>query len=260
GHHCSGLPPPRSKVPRCIPGSGPHPIWNSGARNGGLFDSRCDLSLRSRQCGPAGPSPGPRHVVRLGRSPAREENGMRRVRRGMAVLVLAAGMGSGVAAEAGQEIGTLRWQLAPFCNVLALAAAVEGSGIVLSGFDDNCGVAHSAAYGTASLNPNGTLNLGLTIVTGGGPGEHLDALLDPATASGPGPAARGPGGTFVFNPASAAGPPRPAPSAIQARVTGTCGGAGAIRAVNADGSVSCTAVFGTNTNIAAAGDGAECTT
>src|SRR5262245_10054339 len=108
--------------------------------------------------------------------------------RGMPSVVVAmlvgVGLGLGVA-EAGQAVGTVLWQLAPFCNVLTLAAVVEGPGAVLSGFDENCGGAHSAAYGTVSLNPDGTLNLGLTIVTGGGPGEHLDAVLDLATVSGP---------------------------------------------------------------------------
>ena len=157
-------------------------------------------------------------------------------------------------AHAATDVGVVRWQLAPFCNVLTLNAVVEGAGAVLSGFDDNCGGAHSAAYGTVSVNPDATLNLGVTIVTGGGPGEHLDAVLNLATVSGPFHDASGHTGTLIFDPSNPTGTPRPAPTASQARVTGACAGTGAIRAVNADGSVSCTAVFGTNTNIAAAGN------
>ncbi len=51
-----------------------------------------------------------------------------------------------------QSLGTFRWQLQPFCNVVTLSVTAHGSSIVaLDGFDDNaapasdrvCSVPHS---------------------------------------------------------------------------------------------------------------------
>jgi hypothetical protein len=116
-------------------------------------------------------------------------------------------------APALQELGQFRWQFASFCNVVTLSVVQEGSTFALAGFDDNCGGSNSAAFGTASLNPDGTAAMGLTIVMQNGVTDHFNILLNLATLSGTWQSASGKTGVFFFNPPSpAAGSPRPAPT------------------------------------------------
>jgi hypothetical protein len=114
-----------------------------------------------------------------------------------AALVAAALLVQASPGEA-QDLGTFRWQLAPFCNVFTLSVFQSGSGIVLSGWDDRCGASQRApSYGTASLNPDGTAGIGVTTIQPTVTG-HFSILLNLGTLSGPWSNDLGQSGTFVF--------------------------------------------------------------
>jgi len=51
-----------------------------------------------------------------------------------------------------QPLGTFRWQLLPYCNVLTLNVIQQGGIYTLDGTDDGCGAAHAAsAAGIAKI-------------------------------------------------------------------------------------------------------------
>ena len=158
-----------------------------------------------------------------------------------------------VSPAAAQSLGTFRWQLTPFCNVVTLDVTQVGSQYRLEGFDDLCGAPNRAAVtGLVVPNPDGTLEFGLTIVTPSGP-QHVDVTFSIASLGGPWRDNGGNTGTLVFNPASVSGPPRPGglgalainPSQVQVRVTGSCGAGQSVKSINADGTVVCGAEVGT---------------
>jgi hypothetical protein len=60
-----------------------------------------------------------------------------------------------------QPIGTFRWQLAPYCNVLTLTVTQSGAIYTLDGSDVQCGPGQRAsAVGTAFANPDGSIGAG----------------------------------------------------------------------------------------------------
>ena len=68
-----------------------------------------------------------------------------------------------------QSLGTFRWQLQPYCNVLTVAVTQVGSVYRVEGTDDQCGAATSASViGTAFQNPNGSIGFGLNVVAAPG--------------------------------------------------------------------------------------------
>jgi hypothetical protein len=117
------------------------------------------------------------------------------------------------APAAAQTLGTFRWQLQPYCNVVTLTVTLNGGVYTLDGFDDQCGAGRRASVaGTAFLNPDGSIGIGLAIVTApSGAPLHVDVALNLATIGGAWRDSTGATGTFVFNPASTSGTPRPAP-------------------------------------------------
>lgn len=121
----------------------------------------------------------------------------------------------GVAAADAQSIGTFRWQLQPYCNVVTLAVTQVGGIYRVEGTDDQCGGAadKASAIGTAFPNPDGTIGFGLTIVvTPGGAPVHVDAALAPGGFDGTWKDSAGDSGTFKFTPgAPTGGQPRPQP-------------------------------------------------
>ena len=130
----------------------------------------------------------------------------------LAVAVWLAGIaGTAVA----QPVGTLRWQLLPFCNVITVAITQNGAVYRLEGTDDQCGGGADAASvtGTAFPNADGTIGFGLNIVTApGGRPVHVDAEISLATFSGTWRDSAGATGAFVFTPgASSGGNARPLP-------------------------------------------------
>jgi hypothetical protein len=85
-----------------------------------------------------------------------------------------------------QPLGTFRWQLQPYCNILTFAVTQNGPAFTLDGYDDNCGAANrSPAVGIATVNPNGSVQMAVTVITAPeGASRHIDASLNLVTVSG----------------------------------------------------------------------------
>jgi hypothetical protein len=120
-----------------------------------------------------------------------------------------------------QPLGTFKWQLQSFCNVLSLVVTQSGSVFTLDGFDDQCGATTRAPVtGLATPNPNGTIEFGLTIVaTPGAAPVHVAAAISMATLGGTWRDSTGATGNFVFTPGNGTGgSPRPASSGIPSTI------------------------------------------
>ncbi len=163
-----------------------------------------------------------------------------------------------------QPLGTFRWQLQPYCNVLTVRVDDAGGVFRLDGFDDQCGAPERApAVGVATLNPDGSIGLGVHIVVAPeGRALSLDARVNPGDGQGTWRDSAGNAGRFALG-AATGGAPRPLPTVpastiasgaitaahlapglvgtvAQARVRGLCTNTQAMRGVNPDGSVACT--------------------
>lgn len=128
-----------------------------------------------------------------------------------------------------QPLGTVSWQLEPFCNVVALHITQHvtppGAVYAITGFDDQCGTTERAAItGTATFSHDGSIGVGFTIVTTpGGTPLHVNAQVDLATLRGRWTDSAGNLGTLVpmaplpdtrssdRGSVAAAGPPLPVP-------------------------------------------------
>jgi hypothetical protein len=109
-----------------------------------------------------------------------------------------------------EPLGTFRWQLQPFCNVVTLHVTRTGDVYTLAGFDDLCSAGKRAsAIGSAFPNPDGTIGLGLMVVPPGSPPLHVEATIDLATIGGSWRDSGGNAGSFIFSPANVSGEPRP---------------------------------------------------
>jgi hypothetical protein len=117
------------------------------------------------------------------------------------------GMLSGNGSALAESLGTFTWQLSPSCNVLTLTIGTEGA---VSGSDDGCGAGQrQAAVGSAYPNPDGTIGIGLTIITATARPSHVQIVLAAGSASGTWKDETGNSGTFVFTPGpSPKGSPR----------------------------------------------------
>lgn len=189
-------------------------------------------------------------------------------RRALALTLLALSLVARPAAA--QSLGTFVWQLAPYCNVVTLNTTQDGAVYTFDGYDNQCGASTLATTrGLAVVNPNGTVGIGLTIVTS--PGAlpvHVQATIDLGSLGGPWNDDHGNTGTLIFAPAAPSGSPRPVASAgiptgavtsakiadgtvaaidvnaaeVQKRVSGTCPASQLMTGVNQDGTVVCAAV------------------
>lgn len=109
-----------------------------------------------------------------------------------------------------QPLGTFRWQLQPYCNVVTVNVTQQGGIYTLDGTDDRCGAQPGSAVGIASLTPSGLVGLYISSVLPNGTPVHTEATIDLATLSGTWRDSAGNTGTFVFTPGAAApGAPRP---------------------------------------------------
>lgn len=162
----------------------------------------------------------------------------------VSLSALLAGAATPTGADA-QPIGTFRWQLRPYCNVVTVAITQNGAVYRIEGTDDQCGNGADAASvtGTAFPNADGTIGFGLNIVTSpGGRPVTVDAKIALGTFSGTWRDSAGAAGTFVFTPGAGSGGsarPLPAavPSTIQMRADGAfvAGGTGTGGAIPASG-------------------------
>jgi hypothetical protein len=136
-----------------------------------------------------------------------------------------------------QPLGSFRWQLQPFCNVVTLSVTQNGGVYRLEGTDDQCGNGgdRAAALGMAFQNPDGSIGFGFTVVTTpGGVAVHVDAAIALATLGGTWRDSAGNSGSFVFTPGGGTGgslrplPTGPVPVTIQLRADGglVAGGSG----------------------------------
>jgi hypothetical protein len=113
-----------------------------------------------------------------------------------------------------QPVGTFRWQMQPYCNVVTVNVAQQGGLYTLDGTDDRCGAAQSAsAVGLAFLNPSGSVGFGLSIVLPGGTPIHVEATITMTSLNGTWRDSTGNSGAFIFTPgAGSGGAPRPVPA------------------------------------------------
>jgi hypothetical protein len=133
-----------------------------------------------------------------------------RIRAAAAVMCLALLSTSAYA----QSLGTFRWQLQPFCNVITVNVTQQGGIYLVDGTDDRCGNGNQAgsAVGIANLTPLGLIGFGITTVLPGGMPVHTEATISPSSLGGTWRDSAGNSGTFVFNPGpSATATPRPIP-------------------------------------------------
>ncbi len=173
------------------------------------------------------------------------------------VLILCASPLAVSPAEA-QPLGTFRWQLQPYCNVVTIAITQNGGVYRLEGTDDQCGTGGESAsvVGTAFPNPSGSIGFGLNIVStpGGAPG-HIEATVTLPATSGTWRDSAGRNGAFVFTPgAGTGGTPRPTtgptvivgatgvdPAQVQLRVNGSCSAGLFMQSIGQTGNVGCAA-------------------
>lgn len=133
--------------------------------------------------------------------------------RNIAIALLAViTLGMPRSAEA-QRLGTFRWQQVPYCNVVTLSVVQVGPAYQLNGFDDECGASiRSVVTGTAVLNPEGSIGMGLTVITGSGRSLHLDTTIGVTSFSGSWRSDSGGTGAWVLTPGPGhPGSPRPMP-------------------------------------------------
>ena len=152
-----------------------------------------------------------------------------------------------------QSIGTFRWQLQPYCNVVTLSITQAGAVYTLDGYDDQCGAATRAPVtGSAVPNPDGTIEIGFGIVASPDARPvHVAVAINTATLGGTWTDSAGHSGTFAFTPiGGTGGAPRPAatgnigaaevnPEQVQLRVSGACPSGQAIGEIAQNGTVSC---------------------
>ena len=160
---------------------------------------------------------------------------------------------SAAATASAQSIGTFRWQLQPYCNVVTLSITQAGAVYTLDGYDDQCGAATRAPVtGSAVPNPDGTIEIGFGIVASPDARPvHVAVAINTATLGGTWTDSAGHSGTFAFTPiGGTGGAPRPAatgnigaaevnPEQVQLRVSGACPSGQAIGGIAQNGTVSC---------------------
>jgi hypothetical protein len=133
--------------------------------------------------------------------------------RTLALLLL--GLALPTATAMAQPLGSFRWQLQPYCNVITVNVTQQGGIYTLDGTDDRCGGGNQAgsAVGIAYLTPLGLVGFGISSVLPNGTPIHTEATISISSLSGTWRDSAGNTGNFIFTPgAGVAGAPRPIPS------------------------------------------------
>lgn len=127
------------------------------------------------------------------------------------VAGMALGLLAGAASASAQTLGTFAFQQSPYCNVITVVITQNGATYTVDGADNQCGAAQQAsATGTAFLNPDGSVGLGLTVVTTpGGTPITLDATVSAVTGNGTWRDSSGASGPFLLVTGPVTGSPRP---------------------------------------------------
>jgi len=113
-----------------------------------------------------------------------------------------------------QPVGTFRWQIQPYCNVITVNVTQQSGIYTLDGTDDRCGASQGASVvGIAHLTAVGLVGFGLTSVLPGGTAVHTEATISMASLSGTWRDSAGNNGSFVYTPgAGTGGDARPIPA------------------------------------------------
>lgn len=107
-----------------------------------------------------------------------------------------------------QTLGTFRWNVAPFCNVLNLTVTQYGSVYALHGYEEQCGGnPRLPVYGVAFVQPDGPIWFGLTTIFPFGNGLHTQVTML-SNLNGSWRDNANQTGTWVFSPGSTTGGPR----------------------------------------------------
>lgn len=132
----------------------------------------------------------------------------------VAVVAVLVGWVAAPAASA-QVVGTFNWQLQPYCNRVFVTVTQGPTSYVLSGYEDQCGAPRRAPLaGTAVLNPDGTVQFGISLTPPASAPVNVSATISLGTLGGTWIDDGGHSGALVFN-AAAAGNPRPGAGAGQ---------------------------------------------
>lgn len=111
-------------------------------------------------------------------------------------------------ASAQQTLGTFKWNVAPFCNVLNLTVTQYGSVFALHGFEEQCGGnPRLPVHGVAFIQPDGTISFGLTTIFPFGNGLHTHVTML-SNLNGSWRDNANQTGTWVFSPGPTTGGPR----------------------------------------------------
>ncbi len=188
--------------------------------------------------------------------------------RSASTVILLGLLASAGSAASAQSLGTYSWRMNPYCNAVVVNVTQNGAIYTLDGHDDQCETGtHAAATGIAFVNPNGSVGLGLTIVTAPGAAPvHVDATLDLTTLNGTWTDSHGNSGQLLrFIGGPRPGSPRPLGATdvpnvsittakladgavtaakvnaaeVQRRIGPACPAGQLMRGVNQDGSVAC---------------------
>lgn len=99
-----------------------------------------------------------------------------------------------------QTIGTFRWQLSPFCNVLSLTIVQQESTYQLVGTDDGCGTTSVAPVtGTAIVASASSVVMGFSVISPAAGSRQYSATINLTNFNGTWSDGDG-SGTFTFNP------------------------------------------------------------
>lgn len=113
-----------------------------------------------------------------------------------------------------QVLGTFRWRMEPYCNVVTLTAVQQGPIVQVTGFDDNCGLGGKDPVTGGVFLDGGAAVGNLTIVDGNGGTSTARFSISLASLSGSWVDNARHQGNFIFSPAAAPGSPRPPAGAL----------------------------------------------